>query len=245
MQTVIDSILLNYEVSGHKNANTILILHGWGQSLSYWQSIAKILSQKYEVILLDLPGFGSSSIPENTLNTQGYSTLISKFIKKLNLNHLTLIGHSVGGKIAIKMASGSQNLDRLILISPSGIGPKPVFVKLKIMVFKLFKLILFWLPKNLKWEFSKFLSSQDYVRAGKMRETFKKMVDERVENDATKINISTLIIWGENDKEMSIKNSKILKRLIPNSIVRIMWKTGHSPNIESPEKLSELLLEYI
>ena len=245
MQTVIDNILVNYEVQGKENISAILILHGWRQNLSHWQQVAKALSQKNKVISLDLPGFGSSSIPPTVFSTNDYATFVKKFIEKLDLSKIVLLGHSFGGKIAIKMASRSQDISKLIIISPSGIDSKPILIKLKIIIFKPIKPLLSWLPKNLRTNLSRIFSSADYYHASALRETFKKIVDERVENDAIKINIPTLIIWGENDKEINIRNSKVLKDLISNSVLRIIWKVGHSPNIETPEKLSDLLLEYI
>lgn len=245
MQTVIDNILLNYEIHGLENKNTILILHGWGQNISHWQIVAKSLSQKNRVILLDLPGFGSSSVPLHAFSTKDYSDLVLRFIKKINIGNLILIGHSVGGKIAIKMATGVKNINKLILIAPSGIGSKPLLTKIKIVFFKFIKPLSFLISNSFRQKILKYFSSKDYTSAGALRETFLRIVNEHVENDAIQINTPTLIIWGENDKEVNIKNSKILKSLIPNSILRIIWKTGHSPNMEAPEKLSGLILEYI
>lgn len=245
MQTVIDNILINYEIYGHKKDNVILILHGWNQNITHWVSVAKILSVKYRVITVDLPGFGSSTIPEKTFSTKDYSKLIEVFIKKLDLKDTILIGHSFGGKVAIKIASNLKNITKLFLIAPSGIGEKPILTKLKIRLYKLLNLFLFWLPKNLEMFKSKYFYSNDYYNSGEMRNIFKKVVDEKVETDASRIAIPSIIIWGENDNELKIKNAKLLRNLITESTLRVVWKSGHSPNIEAPESLASIIKEYL
>lgn len=245
MQTVIDNILTNYEILGSKNQKTILILHGWGQSLENWRYVANKLSEKYKVVLLDLPGFGSSSQPEKSFNTQDYSDFIIKFVKKVNIDRFILVGHSFGGKISIKLASQNNNIEKLFLISPSGFEDISFLGTLKIYIAKIINLLFFWLPQNVKEKIVYTFASQDYINAGKMLETFKKVVHEKAAFDATKIAVPTIIVWGEYDKEVKLNTSRILKGLIHNSILRILWGVGHSPNIEVPEKLVNLLLEYL
>lgn len=245
MQTVINNILTNYEVLGSNNQKAILIMHGWGQSLENWRIVAKKLAKEYKVFLLDLPGFGGSSVPTVTFGIKEYSEFIDEFVKKMNIDNFILIGHSLGGKIAIKNSVKNSNVERLFLISPSGIDNKSYLTKIKIIFIKIAKIFLFWIPESIKNKYINIFASPDYISAGSMRKIFKKVVDEKVVLDARDISIPSFIIWGENDKEINIKNSKILKGLIKGSTLRILWGTGHSPNIEAPEKLSNLLLEYL
>lgn len=245
MQAVIDGILTNYEILGSNNPKDILILHGWGQSLENWRIVAKNLNSKYRVILLDLPGFGSSSFPGDNYHTADYSEFVSKFINKLDLSNLILIGHSLGGKIAIKNSATNLKIKDLFLISPSGINDKGFVAKIKIFIINIFKFFTSWLPKKIKDKLINIFASSDYSRAGRMRKIFKNVVDEKVIDEAKKIIIPTVIIWGENDQEVDFKTSKILKSLIKNSTLRVLWGLGHSPNIESPKKLTNLLFEYL
>lgn len=245
MQTVIQGILTNYTILGSKNPKTILILHGWGQNLENWKGVAEHLSSKYKVVSLDLPGFGSSTQPIDVFDIQKYSDFVNEFIDKLSLFRLTLIGHSFGGKISIKIAADNPKIDKLFLISPSGIEDRPFFVKVKAAIPKILKIFLFWLPQSLKEKYIQTLGSSDYKNAGEMRETFKKIVGTRVTTFAERIEIPTIIIWGEKDTELNFKNAKLLKSLITNSTLRILWGVDHSPNISATEKLSELLLEYL
>jgi len=64
MQAVINDILTEYNILGLKNNEDIIIIHGWGQSSRDWEYVAQTLSDKYRVVVLDLPGFGGSSLPQ-------------------------------------------------------------------------------------------------------------------------------------------------------------------------------------
>lgn len=203
------------------------------------------LAEKYRVILLDLPGFGSSSVPEKIFNAEEYSNFVNQFVDKINLDKFILIGHSLGGKIAIKNSVNNQKNDSLFLISPSGVNNRTLISNLKIIIVKILKIFVFWLPDTLKTKLIELFASPDYINAGKMQKIFRKIVNEEVVNDAREINIPTYIIWGDKDSEVKVSTSKKLKSLIKDSTLRILWGVGHSPNIEAPEKLVNLLLEYI
>lgn len=246
MQTVIDGVLTEYNTFGQKNKNNILILHGWGQSSKNWEYVGQVLSKNYNIFLLDLPGFGGSSIPEAPFNTEDYSNFVNQFIKKIIKGKVILIGHSFGGKIAIKLTSKNPAyIEKLFLISPSGIESRSIITDLKIVLVKIIKVVFFWTPKNIKNTLLQKFGSRDYVNSDKMKGTFIKTVGEMVVNDAKNIRVPTVIIWGENDEEINLKNSKKLKRLINGSILRVIWGQRHSANIESPDKLLSILNDYV
>ena len=239
MQTIIDGNLINYELIGEKNENTVLILHGWQNSLKNWENVGKRLAKKNKVILVDLPGFGGSSLPKTQpFGTYDYADTVNKLILKLGLKKITLLGHSFGGKIAVIVASRNPAIKKLILVDISGIKTTSLSTSLKISVAKFLK---FFLPEN----FSTIISSDDYKNAGNLLPTFKKIVAEYIEKDAKKLTIPTLIVWGENDQEVPLASAVTLKKLIPNSSLRIVWKAGHHPHLEKPEKFLEILYDFI
>lgn len=246
MQTVINDILTNYQIYGDTNKKTVLILHGWGQSLLDWTDVSKQLSLKNRILVVDLPGFGSSSTPPFPYGVDDFVNFVINFTKKVNLKDFILIGHSMGGKIAIKLASKNiLGIDKLILISPSGISEKTFFIKFKILFYKIIKPFTKIIGQNLKNKIINLVASEDYLNSGLLIDTFKKFVNDYVFEDAKNISIPTLVIWGENDSEIPLINAKKLRSTIKISTLRIVWKTGHSPNIEAPNKLSEIILEYL
>ncbi len=245
MQTIIDKVLTNYETFGNPQKQPILIVHGWGRSLNDWLPTAKELSKNNYVILVDLPGFGASSTPEVVFDTYAYSNFLKSFIQKINLKNPILIGHSFGGKTSAIFASQSNNIKKLILIDASGLDEKSLTTTLKIFLSKIIKPLMFFLPKNLKKKIFEKLASNDYKNAGVLKDSFKKIVSQDISEDIKKIQIPTIIIWGNKDKEVSLESAKKFKNLIKNSRIKIIWNAGHHPQFDKPEKFLETLKDNI
>lgn len=242
MQTTIDNYLINYKVFGDKNKKDILILHGWGQSAKDWEKVAIRLGQKYRIFVPDLLGFGSFKKGEINYSFEDYLSFVSSLIKKFKLKNYILIGHSFGGKLAIAHTSKNNSaVSKLILISPSGIEERGVFTRLKIILIKIFK----FLPWTNAFKGVAYLYSYDYKTAGKLLPTFKRVAPIKVDKEAKKISSDTLIIWPERDEQVNLKWSKKLKRLIPGSELRVLWKANHSPHITDPDRLLRIINEYL
>ncbi len=247
----INGLRVNYKIAG--NGQPVLILHGWGGSSGSWIPVQKILAnQGYRVIVPDFPGFGKSITPPEPWGIKEYNDFILKFSQELKLGEFFLIGHSFGGRIAIKFATQyPERIKKLILCDSAGIKPKPGF-KTR---------IIFWLsrignaiftPKHLQRFkdsarnlFYIFLRNRDYVKAnGTMKKTIKKVLDEDLLSDLSKIKTNTLIIWGKADKMVPVRYAYIFKEKIENSKLEIMPKIGHSPHLEEPEKFSKILTSF-
>ena len=246
MQTVIDNVLLNYEILGNKKKNTILILHGWGRTKAEWFQTGKMLSDKYKVVLLDLPGFGGSlSMSKSSYDIYDYANLVNKFVKKLKINKLILLGHSFGGKISIVVASKNKTVQKLILVGSSGLKNKNRVLKIKKALLTILNTILSFLPIKTKDLLASFVRSKDYQNAGELTGTFKKVVKQHITSEAKKIKIPTIIIWGEYDREVTLAMAKKLKDLISNSHLRIVWGSGHSPHLEKADSFYKILRDYL
>ena len=243
MQKVVDDIIANYEIIGENNKNTILILHGWRRNLNDWTNVGKALSNKYRVILLDLPGHGSTLSASRPFDTLEYANFVNKFLEKIGVNKAILIGHSLGGKIALVISSESKKVNKLIVVAASGLADKPVSTLIKISLAKILKKLP--LPQTIITHFVLILASRDYKTAGDLLPSFKKIVNEKVDDYARRITIPTLIIWGENDKEVPISSAKKFRELIKNSHIRVVWGAGHHPHLEKPDKFLALLNEYL
>lgn len=242
MQTVVKDVLLNFKVFGQSKSKTILILHGWGRSSDDWVVTAKKIEDKARIILVDIPGFGGSiNKSNNTLSVFDYANIFSEFINKEKLNNVTLVGHSLGGKISVVLANINPHIKKLVLISPSGFSKKAFFVAVKIFVYRILKPFVFLLPKAIKSRIIKLVASEDYLQSGSMKETFKQVVKDDVVSSARQIKIPTTIVWAEFDEQVALPSSKYLKSLIKNSLLRIVWRSGHHPHLEKPEQFMQIL----
>lgn len=122
-QLMIDTVNINYVDKGV--GNTILMIHGLGGNASHWNKMIEALSIKNRCIAIDLPGYGGSSsingIDANkTLDF--YANTIVQVIKSLQLKKVTVMGHSMGGQLAMILAMQVPNLvSQLVLIAPAGL----------------------------------------------------------------------------------------------------------------------------
>ena len=100
MQVVVNSLLTQYERMGA--GKLVLILHGWGDSSKGWLEPAKQLAKHFEVVTVDLPGFGGTQMPEKAWGLSDYAAFIEHFLKKTRLQPYAVVGHSNGGATAIR-----------------------------------------------------------------------------------------------------------------------------------------------
>jgi len=228
---------INYLQFG-KKGQAIIFLHGWQQNNRSFSTLVPFLYKNYRLFLLDLPGFGKSESPPTNFSSFGYAKAVIEWIKKRKLRKVILVGHSFGGKIAAIIAAQESNLtSRLILIASAGIPhPKKYYRFKKIIPSQLIKIIPFRLRS--------IFASRDYKQAGKLLPIFKNIVKEDLRPIFSKINIPTLIIWGENDKELSVKDGKEIHRLIKKS--RLIITAGdHFPFWKNPQKTAKLINQFI
>jgi pimeloyl-ACP methyl ester carboxylesterase len=240
MQLVVDNILTNYEIIGEKNKKPLLILHGWQRSADEWIPAAKQLSEFYQVIILDLPGFGKTTKPNSDFSIYEYATFVEHFLDKLELKKTILLGHSVGARIGIILGAKTERIEKLILVSPAGIERRKIFDKLKIGFFKLGK---FLLPSIAVDKLKANIGSDDYRLAGEMRGIFLKIINEDLSSLLPRIHTKTLIIWGSKDNVIPLWKIKQMKKEIPNVRLKVLWETGHFPHFERSKDFIEIIKE--
>ena len=101
MNISINNLNINYISEGEGEA--IVLLHGWGSNITLFKSMTEILKTKYRVIALDMPGFGLSDEPPCAWCVDDYVDFVLCFLKELEVNKASLLGHSFGGRVIIKL----------------------------------------------------------------------------------------------------------------------------------------------
>ena len=241
MQIVIDGLLTHYQIVGNKRS-VLIILPGWMRTTAEWLPVAKKLSIEYTVILLDLPGFGKTQKPETTYSIYDYADFVEHFLNKLEVKPVTLLGHSFGGRIGIIISAKMKLVTELLLIDAAGVEKRTIIAKMKIQFFKLAKIFL---PKQVVTQLRNKLGSRDYKTAGEMRDIFIKVINEDLSYLLSKISVPTLLIWGNNDGEVPEWKIKLMKKLISNAKLRVVWGAAHSPHLEKPTEFMEILYDYL
>jgi pimeloyl-ACP methyl ester carboxylesterase len=249
MQVVVDGLAINYQKEGQ--GNTLLLIHGWNDNSNGLKILRNELKKHYQVITPDLPGFGASEAPRQDWGLTEYVNFLVNFLSKVTVNRpYALIGHSNGGAIAIKaISAGSLNPEKLILLSSAGIRGKH---KGKMTAIKLTtkagKLILSPLPKSLKLKARKKLYHQigsDMLVAEHMSGSFKKIVSEDIQSDAAKLDLPTLLIYGEEDNQTPIAYGELFHQLIDHSTFEVIADSGHFVHLDSPKVVVNLIEDYL
>lgn len=240
MQTVINSIRINYEYFHLPVKSTVVILHGWRDSLESWLVVANNLKSDFNVLLVDLPGFGSSARPNNTIGVYEYAKITSDLLNHLGVTDYTVVGHSFGGRIASILANQDKNAKKLILVDSAGIENRPRIYNAMLRVATPLKLLL---PSKSLVLMKRLMGSKDYTNSGDMKDIFLKVISEDLTNVVTTIEIPTYIIWGSKDKILDVSLTKKYKSLIKNCVVRIVWGAGHHPHKDKPDEFLAILQE--
>ena len=245
---------LNVESSGPAHGDPLLVLHGWGSSAALMQPLAHALAGTHRVYNTDLPGHGHSPPPPEPWGVPEHAALVQQLIDKrvrpeTGQAAATVIGHSNGGRIALYMASTPEHADciaRLVLISPSGIAPeRSLSTRMKSGLAKTLKApfehlppmlrspALDWLRHSLVW---RALGSADYnALDGVMRETFVRTVNHHLDGPVHRIDVPTLLVWGENDTAVSRRQMETLEAAIPDSGLVVLEDAGHYGHLDAPD----------
>lgn len=249
MQVIVDSLLTHYETHGH--GKTILLLHGWGDTVTGLKTLQASLAKKYKVIALDLPGFGGSQAPGAAWGLDDYAYFVGHFLAKIDAKQLKAIaGHSNGGAIAIRgMARGWLSAERLVLLASAGIrGEYKGRVKALRLITKAGKALTAPLPKSVKERLRKKVYKtvgSDMLVAEHMQETFKRVVTDDVREDAVRIALPTLLIYGDKDESTPLGYAKIFNEAIKGSRLEVLPGAGHFVHLDEPEKAAKLITEFL
>jgi pimeloyl-ACP methyl ester carboxylesterase len=106
---------------------SLVFLHFFGGSSNSWNEVIPLLASRFRCVALDLSGFGKTATPEYDITVNLQTELVLQTIAELQLKNYLLIGHSMGGKIALSAASHQPaGLKGVVLVAPSPPTPEPI-----------------------------------------------------------------------------------------------------------------------
>ncbi len=252
MNININGINVNYIEEG--KGDVVLMLHGWASNASLFNSQINLLKSKYRVIALNLPGHGGSEEPSYPFCVDDFAKFVIDFLKAKEISKVTLLGHSVGGRVIIKMLSYKDmpiEVTRVVLVDSAGI--KPVAsgkVTMKSRVYKVLRVIfgnkvvktLF--PSGINYIKTKF-GSEDYRNATPMmRDTLVKIVNEDLTPILECNDKDTLLIWGKNDTSTPVADGKIMESKMKKSALVVIENAGHFPFLDQQYLFNKILASY-
>ena len=202
---------LNINYIQYGKGKDILLLHGWGQNIEMMKPLGDCFEDRFRITIIDLPGFGESEEPQKPWTMNDYYAMLEEFIEKLKIKKPIVIGHSFGGRLAIKY-SARNPIEKLVLFGSPCIRIQES-LPLKVRLLKGIKK----LPgmNSLGEYMKKYIGSRDYKAASPvMRQTLVEVVNEDLSKYAREIEEPTLLIWGNNDTEAPVNEAKELEKIM-------------------------------
>lgn len=261
-----NGLKIRYEEYSKENQKHILFIHGLGSSLLVWRDIPQALSEKFHVLAVDLIGFGESDKPEADYTISYFTQFIKNFIRHIGINDkdkVTLIGHSLGGFIALNYAiENKEQVDRLVLIDSSGMLEGPTFLLGKYLdaameedvnlrfhkVTKVFENLLAEPYRLLPVFVNIFVSIIDKPGAKHaFQSAYKNSTSTCIKKEQLKEikDIPCLIIWGEKDRLIPLNYLNKFKIFLVRAEVVVIGDAGHSPFVEKTAIFYQKLLTFL
>lgn len=245
MQIVVDGLLTSYVLQG--KGRLVLVLHGWGDSHKGLRDLIGRLAKRYQVLALDLPGFGATQVPPTAWDLDDYGRFVAASLDKLGLKQpYAVVAHSNGGALAVRAISlKALQPAKLVLLASSGVRTnsrfKRAFLK---FVAKVGNVATLWLPERYRQGLRKSLygaAGSDMLVVPELQDTFKKTVRQDVQADAVAIDVPTLLIFAANDNEIPWADGRQYHSLIKHSRLEVIEDAGHFVHLDQPDKVAGLI----
>jgi pimeloyl-ACP methyl ester carboxylesterase len=261
--------MVNYVDIGEGDAEPIVFVHGLGGQWQNWLENIPRAAQERRVIALDLPGFGLSEMPRAEISISNYARCVEALCQHLDLGPAVVVGNSMGGFISSEVAIRyPERVERLVLVSAAGISSANVYRAPALLTGRIAAVIVAYtaarqrqiarrpgtrhgalllvarhpgrLAADLAWEGLMKGAGKPGFQAALRANLVYDFRDRLQEIDAP-----TLIVWGENDSVISVRDANEYERLISDSRKVVMKDTGHVPMAERPRAFNDLLMEFV
>jgi len=252
----VDGNKVRYLETGHSK-NTLVLVHGLGASAERWSKTIPYFAKDYHLIIPDLIGFGYSDKPLVDYTTDFFSDFLGKFLDSTGIENTTIIGSSLGGQVAANYVSKNNNMEKLILVSPSGIMKTSTPALDAYIMAALYPNDI-----NAKNAFEMMEGSGSETDATiiegfieRMKLPNAKMAfmstilglknAEIITNKLKTIKVPTLIIWGSDDPVIPIQHADGFVSSIKDCRFYRMDGCGHTPYVQNPKEFADIVIDFL
>jgi pyruvate dehydrogenase E2 component (dihydrolipoamide acetyltransferase) len=251
---------LNVLLAGGGDGAPLVFLHGLGGSQSTWQVVLGDLVEQHRVAAIDLPGHGTSDRSTTAdYSIGGIATAIAEAIGKLGMKRPVLIGHSLGGAVALRIAAESPgSLSGIVAIDSAGLGKEISADLTAIMTGQpgpdtaRALLQLFYEDQKLVNErgVHEMAQSQQADGAWAAQQAVANaafgggtQVDE-ARIDPASVSVPVLLIWGEHDRVLPMQQATASLAAFPDAMLAVVPNVGHVPQVENPTRTAKLIARF-
>lgn len=250
MTITINGLQARYKQIGE--GEPLLILHGWRGSMQSLDRLGRILSKKYRITVLELPGFGESDEPPATWTVSSYTEFVYKAMEKLNILPAHIVGHSFGGALGLSLAYRYPDACRKIFLISASIVRKPSLrTRFITIMSRLVKKIFDQPMMGMVYEFFRkvfytIIQEKDYISVSKnMQAVMRNVLKDDLSRHVQDLRLFVHYIWGEQDQATPLWQAEYLQKNTPRSRLHIIKNFGHDLPIVGAEKVAILIMNLI
>ena len=251
--TKIDGREVLYYTAGY--GEPLVVIHGGGGDARTWLTNMEVLAEKYTVFAPDLPGYGGSAPLDGNYYVPELTRFINRFTETLGLDKFYLMGHSLGGGVALNFAINYPNkVKKLVLVSSVCLGSE-IALWLRLLsipgLIKALGSVFSGVMAGVKWAAS-LLNPARYIMAlspaamsvGRSISTFREQTLS-LEKRLLEVKMPTLVVWGSRDPVVPVMQAYRAALAIPNCIVKVFDKRGHNVHRDELKEFSSLLRRFL
>lgn len=263
---------LSYVDSGA--GEVLLLVHGILGSRRHWNPVIELLDDDHRVVAPDLLGHGDSDAPPGDYSLGAHAAALRDLLDALDIERVTLVGHSLGGGIAMQfLYLFPERVERLVLVAAGGLG-REVSTFLRSVTLpgaaQVLRLVaargvlarvetasrlaqrVGWRPPHdvtAVWPGFAALGGRENRRA--FLQTARSVVDVRgqsvnaEEHLAGVAQVPTLVVWGSDDRVIPSDHAWTIPRAVPGSRVEFFEGAGHYPHLDDPERFAQVLRDFV
>ncbi len=244
----------------HYTSTPIVLIHGSAGAINWWDDLIPLLEKGHRVIAIDMLGYGGSDKPDSDYSVESQASLVAQVLAKLDVPQAVLVGHSLGGKVVTSVAEQSPDLVAgLVLVDTApdnsfgGLSGGAKAIRTPLLGQALWRIAPdSVIRRNVSQGFA-----PDYDVPDKYVEDVREMTYSAYKDSATKSEDYTdekdlakrltevgkplLVIFGEEDQIYNARDSLSAYAAIPGAETLLIPGSGHSPQIEAPEKTAEAI----
>jgi pimeloyl-ACP methyl ester carboxylesterase len=255
---VTDQGIVHYEAYGR--GQPVILLHGWLGSWGYWLRTMESLKDQYRCYALDFWGFGDSAKRRDTFQVSDFVGLVEQFMDRLGIDSAPIVGHSMGGTVAIMLALSKPEIVQKAIAVGSPIVGDSLNIFLRLAGKPWIARIVWHMPTALNFgirAFSPYVV-KDWPQWYKMitrdisqatLESFFLSINSLHKTDLRPqlpgVTRPIMGIYGVGDNVVEPSQADLIEKSVPVSRIKMMAGSGHFPMLDEPESFNEYLAEFL
>jgi pimeloyl-ACP methyl ester carboxylesterase len=255
---VVDQGIIHYEAYGR--GSPVILLHGWLGSWGYWLSTMEALSDRYRAYALDFWGFGDSGKRRESYLITDFVSLVNQFMDRLGIEQAPIIGHSMGGTVALSVALAyPQRVSKVSVVGSPIVGSSlNIFLRLAgrpwiaVLVWnnpRLLRLGIKLFSPRITHDWRAWYDMIIHDLSRTTLEAFFSSIGSLRETDLRpqlgQLTIPALGIYGRGDNIVAPHQAQLIAKSVPQGRVKMMERSRHFVMLDEPEEFTRAVVNFL